>query len=169
MSKKLTIAFFELMPGTENVDTFTKLVSWYTKPSKSKFSFCHCEMRFDDGKACSILDGKTVHFKVRNLSREGYKFLSLPITEKQEKVLKFWANKYYEKKIGFNKAGMYWNFLPFFGSCYSLNREGNLFFCAELIVTILQKIKYLTHLKAHRVSPNLLYTELKNIEGVHTG
>lgn len=162
------VAFYEQLPEQSENGCFMQLAAWWTQRRGQRGKFAHCEIRFRNDKACSIVQGRTVHYEKRVLSNVAYKFIDVPVTKQQEKIMRRTARDFMEEQIGFNAAGMYINFwVPF--EWMQFDRQGRLFFCAELVVTIFQRAGLLKHLKPYSTSPNLLYEQLDNLKQTNPG
>lgn len=172
------IAFYEPR-GSQNGQCawMNSLAACWTSDGVNKFS--HCEIRFSNGRCCSVTDaavdpetgeeyGGFVHYSKRSLRRDGYMFVEFAVNRKQEKSMIECAREAKKMKIPFNQAGMRLNFVAPF-KWMPIDRGGTAYFCSELVTTILHKAGMLLHLRPCTVSPNSLFSELKELKSVCEG
>jgi len=163
------IAFFR--PDETNRSFLGSVASCMTANESGK-TFSHAELIFSDGSVTSITqDPGVVHYdQTRMLSNPRYRcFFELHVSPREEKVMEMYAQACALDEVEFNGCGMYWNFLPCCGSLFTVRKQGKAFFCSEYIVTLLQRIGYLTELDPATTSPNDLYLAVKHIEGIAVG
>jgi hypothetical protein len=172
------IAFYE-PKGAQNGQCawMNSLAACWTSDGINRFA--HCEIRFSNGRCCSVTDTATdaetgkeyggyVHYTKRSLRRDGYIFVEFAVNSKQEAAMIKCAREAKELKIPFNQAGMRLNFVAPF-KWMPLDRGGTSYFCSELVTALLHKAGMLTHLRPCTVSPNSLFSELKTLESVCDG
>lgn len=135
----------------------TAMAAWWTM--REGRSYSHVELRFSDYTVTSVTQNSTVHYEPRVLSNPGYTcFFRIPVSAEQEQRMQQMAREYCERRIPFNKAGFWWNFLPLVGARMPLRREGSAVFCSEYITRLLQAGDLLPdHLDSATISPTDLY------------
>lgn len=138
------------------------LVTWWV--SVDGESYAHVEIMFSDDHVYSITQVGGVHYtRDRMLSNHGYDmFLKIALTDEQEDKIQAFAEKTYKEQPEFNQMGYYWNFLPGLRN-FPLRRNGERFFCSEMITTALQEGGLVDNLDATTTSPTDLYFEVKDI------
>ncbi len=174
----IQVAFFEPRGvQTGQCGWFNSLAACWTSDGNTNFS--HCEIRFSNGRCCSVTDtaidaetgeeyGGFVHYTKRSLRRDGYVFVEFAVNHKQEAAMIELAKEARKSKTPFNQAGMRLNFVAPF-KWMPLDRGGSAYFCSELITVLLQKAGMLSHLRPCTVSPNSLFRELKDLKAVCEG
>lgn len=149
----------------ENDDTWSGCVGGRLTDVDGLFDYIHVELIFSDDIVTSITrDPGCVHYDERKaLSSLRYsRFYEFYVSPEEEEIMQLYAKNAYERKTSFNQKGLFWNFLlrpiPCFGHCI-VREEGNLFFCSEYIVTILQTVGLMISLDPALSSPNDVFHE----------
>ena len=164
---RVDIAFFTPVEQNQLDCTATcinGITAWWTRDAEHGRTYSHVELIFSDGASTSVIQGETVHLTEGRLhSNLGYRcFFTVELTGVQEKTMRTLAEQYVEKKVPFNKLGMWWNFAPLVGWLWPVDRDGSSVFCSEYVTLLLQSIGYLQNQNPYTTSPNDLWKALKN-------
>jgi len=123
-------------------------VLWITT-SNVKGDCTHTEMILEDNYSYSIEHGTTVHKRKKRYISD-HEFFSIPVTARQYRSIKRRCDRMYEREIGFNARGQWFNFIP---CCCTFNEHGTQLFCSEMVARVLIKAHVWS---AHKYPPPYL-------------
>ena len=96
--------------------------------------FCHCELQFEDGVACSIYMGTTVVLKARTFETPHYTCVLLNCTNSSYKRAREVATQAYDNQLKFSALRMSTSYLRI-----PYTHSDNTTFCSKLIADICQQ------------------------------
>jgi hypothetical protein len=117
--------------------------------------FCHCELQFEDGIACSIYMGSTVVLKARTFDAPYYTCVLVNCTSVAYKKTKELATQAHDNQVKFSALSMSTSYLRI-----PYTHSENTTFCSKLIAEICQKAdvippdvccNYITPSKLHSI------------------
>ena len=119
--------------------------------------YSHSELVFSDGKSFSAdeSDGGT-RWKDWQMSDDEWDFIDIPCNKTQEKEIRKFCEG--EDGLKYDMIGIGFSFLPIPIGWQSAEK----WFCSEICAAALQQIGYLVGYTPSRISPNKLYSLLKN-------
>jgi len=144
------IIFFKAKTAIKN-KWLNSLIAW-----KTDGPYSHCEIYFNRSRQSFSADAEynKCHFKIRNLNFDQWDIVELDVDDYETYLAcKEFENHYYDW------MGIIFNFL------IPINiQHRSKFFCSELIVRILQLVRYdkVMGMRAHKIDPNKLYRILTN-------
>ena len=146
-----------------------KLRAWFYNPNAAgeRFSdglvnhvvamldppFCHCELQFEDGIACSIYMGTTVVLKARTFEAPHYTCVLVDCTNASYKRAKELATQAYDDQLQFSALRMSTSYLRI-----PYTHSDNTTFCSKLIADICQKADIIApDVCCRHITPSQLY------------
>jgi hypothetical protein len=143
----LRVWFYD--PGKDTDGILNKMVAYLDAP------FCHCELQFRSGVACSIYLGTTMTMKKRDFDPFFYTRVDIPCSSEQERLAKERAQELHLK-------GELCTILAMSSCVHKLNLGRNTTFCSKVVGDILQYAGLLENVCIDTLSPSALYRQLNN-------
>lgn len=138
----LSVWFYD--PAKDGQGILNKVVAYLDGP------FCHCELQFGNGVACSIYLGTNVVMKRRDFDPVYYTKVDLPCSFQQEKLAMERSEQHRSKQERCTILAM--------SSClHRIKFSHNTTFCSKLVADILQYAGLIENVHVDTVSPSALY------------
>jgi len=148
---ELKVWFYD--PSHDSEGVINKLVASLDSP------FCHVELQFADGCACSIYMGSDVTMKIRGFSSPNYTCVTLPCSLIQESRARSFAETQTSNRVQFSTLQM--------SSCvtwFQTANDSSKTFCSKLVSETLQAADLLPHtIDSRQISPSALYRIIQPI------
>lgn len=141
----LSVWFYD--PAKDRQGLLNKVVAYMDAP------FCHCELQFMNGVACSIYLGTTMVMKRRDFDPFYYTKVDVPCSIQQEKLA---IERSEQLKLKQERCTM----LAMSSCIHRLNVRPRDTFCSKLVADILQYAGLLENVCVNTVSPSALYRKL---------
>jgi hypothetical protein len=128
---------------------------------KTNGPYCHCEVQFINGLACSIYMGTTVCLKHRGFDESRYTTLTIPCSKQGHTSALDLAHRYYDSGVKFSGFKMASSMLSIPLNVFSVEQHGT--FCSELVANLLVSAGVLPRTTmTHCVTPSSLYRLLES-------
>lgn len=123
--------------------------------------YCHCELQFINGLACSIYMGTKVCLKHRGFDESRYTTLAIPCSKEGHASALDLAHTYHDAEVPFSGFKMASSMLSVPFNVFSVENHGT--FCSELVAKLLVSAGVLPRTtKIHCVTPSSLYRLLES-------
>jgi len=141
------VALWFYSPSPDNSGWINRIVSYMDPP------FCHCELQFVDGVACSVYMGTCVFLKKRTFDKKFYQSIVIPCTHAQHNCMRIMAQNIVTRNTRFSTINM--SGAVMWGS--NLGTE-NTTFCSKLCADLLLEAKLLpAEVDSTKITPSCLH------------
>lgn len=160
-------SLYIITPSTTKME---QLRVWFYDPSKDEHGivnklvaltdppYCHCELQFEDGMACSIYMGSNVVFKQRDFDPEAYTSVHIYTTREHALRAHKLCTEAVQKQIKFSSLQMLACLSP-----WTWRGSNNTTFCSKLIAGILIDSGVLDKTFERVTTPSRLYRNLREV------